>query len=419
MSLVNEEMNSKYSARKTAQAGLIYQSLCGLLHFLQMRYNNNNLSVRFEILDDIEFILDGTVTGLGQIKHHGCAKEDRKITNFSEDIWNTIGIWIDYIISHDASAVNFYFITTQEISDKSFFLKLVHGINYQDKHEIINLMNEHCHTALQKEYNNEKKKEPYNKFLNLTDYQKELLITRLKIIANSPNLDNIDDEIKKYLQSMVGNKKLNEAYRDLKEWWVNRVNEQITSGSINPITLAEFELKEEEIRNKYSKYYLTVEKQEITSDLRELYSHYRFSEQLQLIGATHNQIMTAVDEFYFANGNRVRWVDNAELLTTELDKYDNELKDECAWRFDDMEHSANETSDDAELAKHGYDLYQRCQSEINVQISPTKTVDGFMRKITRGSLHILAGTDPQEDDVKIGWHPQFRERLTKVTEESN
>ena len=129
--------------------------------------------------------------------------------------------------------------------------------------------------------------------------------------------------------------------------------------------------------------------------------------------------MTAVDEFYFANGNRVRWVDNAELLTTELDKYDNELKDEWAWRFDDMEHSANETSDDAELAKHGYDLYQRCQSEINVQISPTKTVDGFMRKITRGSLHILAGTDPQEDDVKIGWHPQFRERLTKVTEESN
>ena len=75
MSLVNEEIDSKYSARKTTQAGMIYQSLCGLLHFLQLRNNTEKLSVRFEILDDIDFSFDDNVVGLAQIKHRGYAKK--------------------------------------------------------------------------------------------------------------------------------------------------------------------------------------------------------------------------------------------------------------------------------------------------------------------------------------------------------
>ena len=418
MSLVNEEIDSKYSARKTTQAGMIYQSLCGLLHFLQLRNNTEKLSVRFEILDDIDFSFDDNVVGLAQIKHRGYAKKETNITNRNEDLWKTIGIWSEYIVENEMSDVDFYFITTQTIAEASFFTQFISGENPGSKHDTINKMVKHCKTEMENPNGSAKMKVYYNKFLNLTDYQKQLLINRINIIANSPTLENIDNEIKKYLRSLTSSDNFEEAYKSLKEWWVNRVNEQILSGDVNPITRDEFELKEEEIRNRYSGRVLRTEKQELPEDVRATLRHYVFSEQLLLVEVTDTQLMTAADEYYFANGNRVRWVENAELLSKELDTYDDQLESEWRIRFESMQRHAIKTNDEAELAELGYRLYDSCQTEINVPLSPTKTVDKDMKKITRGSLHILAGTSPQADDVRIGWHPLFKERLKKYPGET-
>ena len=394
---------------------MIYQSLCGLFHFLQLRDDTGKLSVRFEILDDIDFSSDNHTRGLAQIKHHGYAKNAVKITDSTEDVWKTIGIWTEYLIANEISDFDFYLITTQDISKNSFFSQLISGADPKNKQETIDQMTKHCKHESEKPAGSDKMKVYYNKFLTLTDYQKHLLVNRIKIIANSPTIENIDSEIKKYLRSLARSDKFDEAYRSLKEWWVNRVNEQILSGTINPITSDEFELKEEEIRNRYSGHILKTEEQKLPEDVRATLRHFMFSEQLLLVGATDNQLMTAADEYYFANGNRVRWVENAELLSRELDTYDDQLESEWRVRFESMQRHARKTNDEAELIELGYGLYDRCQTEIDVPLSPTKTVDKDMKKITRGSLHILAGTSPQADNMRIGWHPMFKDRLKKTS----
>jgi hypothetical protein len=129
-----------------------------------------------------------------------------------------------------------------------------------------------------------------------------------------------------------------------------------------------------------------------------------FVKQLDLIAFTQDQLALAIRDYYRAFTQRSRWLRRELIGVDEIDRYEARVVDE--WRF-------IFTNAAADLAASA-DEPTRQSSGRNVFIHAVETAKARIRArydepfMTRGTLHILA------DDRKVGWHPEFEERLAAL-----
>ncbi|MBW2631900.1 MAG: hypothetical protein JRC90_09095, partial [Deltaproteobacteria bacterium] len=111
--------------------------------------------------------------------------------------------------------------------------------------------------------------------------------------------------------------------------------------------------------------------------------------------------------YYRAFEQRSRWQRQELLFVGDLAVYEKTLIEEWELIFAGIEDKVG--SDAAEEVKRSAAQEVLSWAEVGpvkARIKPGVT-DSF---ITRGSLHILA------NDLRVGWHPEFKERLQHLLE---
>lgn len=143
---------------------------------------------------------------------------------------------------------------------------------------------------------------------------------------------------------------------------------------------------------------------ETDEEIAELYRKERFVAQLELVAAGKGRLANALRNYHRAYAQRSRWEREELLNIGELDRYEEELVAE--WRqlygpaLDDLPADASE-DDKRQL---GRDLLDLAEQQVRVSLRPR--CDAAF--IVRGSMHMLA------DDLRVGWHPEFRQRLERL-----
>jgi hypothetical protein len=104
--------------------------------------------------------------------------------------------------------------------------------------------------------------------------------------------------------------------------------------------------------------------------------------------------------------HRSRWVREELLLVGELDRYEEKLLEEWEIRFERVQDRLRNHALEDEKREAGQRLYEWVETDVSIPIRP-RCNDYF---ITRGSYQILA------DHKQVGWHPEFKARLSQLFE---
>ena len=126
-----------------------------------------------------------------------------------------------------------------------------------------------------------------------------------------------------------------------------------------------------------------------------------FVEQLKLIGVNQNRVVHAIRNYYRAFEQRSRWMREDLLYVGDLDRYEDRLIEEWDLMFQQMRDELGEDAADEAMTRAAQDLYKWVETGTHHVIRPAVTEPA----IARGTYQMLA------DDLRVGWHLEFRERL--------
>lgn len=391
---------SQFSAADST-IGYLYQVRIALLWALR-RLPETDFLVSVETLDDVAFeAQNGTPKDLLQTKHH--RNREANLTDTSPDIWKSLRIWLDaYNSGRVAEETSFHLLTTAQVPSGSAASHL--RIENRDVNAALDALESAIRTSTSK--TNEK---AYDLFRKTSSEVKYKILNNTFIFDTSPMIDELEAELHKVIFHAVERKHLGSFLERLEGWWFHRVLKQLTS-SDDRILSDELESQMCDLREQFKQESLPIDDDLIMLNLddaiAEVDSDSIFIRQLELTKAGKHRIVGAVRDYYRAFEQRSRWMREDLLLVGELSKYERKLIEEWELVFGAMiDECGKDATDDAKerLARN---LLQWAE-----QVAPTsirirsQVTEPF---ITRGSLHMLS------DDLLVGWHPEFRERLASL-----
>jgi hypothetical protein len=125
-----------------------------------------------------------------------------------------------------------------------------------------------------------------------------------------------------------------------------------------------------------------------------------FVRQLELVKAGKRRIVAAIQDYYRAFEQRSRWLRDDLVVGIDLHKYEKRLTEEWELVFEAMRDELGDAATDEGKEKAARSVLAWAERTV-IPIRPSVT-EPF---VSRGSLHMLS------DEVRIGWHPEFRDRL--------
>ena len=395
-------MHSNFSATDSA-LGYLYQVRLALLSSLKRLAKDETFAVYLETLDDVVFEKDGSPPELLQLKHH--CDHAANLTDASPDIWKSFRVWMEgrtnRSIPEDA---RLYLITTSNIGEGSSASYLM--IENRNEHEALKILKATANTST-----NKTNEPSYKLFRQLSGDQQTALIRSITILANAPNIIDIDEALRVQARLIVKRSHLDSFLTRLEGWWYQRVVRQLTAPNapnISPIPILsnEIESKVDDLREQFKIDALPVDQDILDEEVdSNVYEDRIFVQQVKLTGVRNRRILTAIRDYYRAFEQRSRWIREDLLLVGELDSYEKLLREEWELQFDRV---ADELGDDlAEAAKRTaaqqiYTWVEQSCYPIRPQVKHPS--------LTRGSFHILS------DCLKVGWHPEFMQHLQQVLE---
>lgn len=397
---------TQFSAGSQA-LGYIYQ-LRYALYLILTKEDRDGVAI--ECLDDVVWENNGNLQELLQLKHH--TNKKASLTNASSDLWKTIRVWATYVKERkiNLSKITLTLITTAKASENSIasFLR-------NDNRNIKN-----AHQGLIKVTQKSKTKDKtlrdcFDTFLSLSAQEQIQLLNSVYILDSSPNILDLEKEIKRELRSSAKPKHLDLLYERVEGWWFAKVITNLREGFKNPITWFEVNNKIQDIRDQFTEDALPIDfrKLEVPEDFDA--ESRIFVRQLQAIASKNTHIERAIRDYYRAFKQRSRWLREKLVFSRELEEYEDRLVDEWE-RYkdhleDEGEYDLNNNEEDCQ--KFGRKIFKHIDQEMDCRIRSNVSEPYVMR----GSYHILADAD----QPKIYWHPQFLDRLTQLLEpiESN
>jgi hypothetical protein len=325
-----------------------------------------------------------------QAKHHVTAKS---VDNKSVDVWKTLGIWIEHFSAgvFQAEKTTFFLITTAMAAEGSALAKLREGASQQDRTEALNMLQKAAEDSENKTTALARKN-----FLKLTEDEAKLLISRITLYDNHPDLSDVTSDIEAELV-LVAPGKTDLAAQYLEGWWLNVVGKQLIEAQNSAIPVQHIVTKAHEIGLSLKKDALPLDdphalgvKTYSDDDEKRV-----FVRQMRAIQLADQYIESAAYDYYRAYAQRSKWARENLILENELCDYDKNLEDSWQRKFDGQIIVA-EPQSEADKIKLGKLLYVWASQE---SIALRNVVEKW---ITAGSFHGLS------DQLRIGWHPDFQ-----------
>ncbi len=384
----------KYSAASSS-LGYFYQCRYALLEALRRLSEGNPISISIETLDDVVFETDDSAVEVLQTKHHINAHAN--LTDASPDLWKTLRIWIegqsDGNIPQDA---RFFLITTAVCNNGTAAAYLRPGV--RDEKKALERLAAAASTST-----SETNSPAYRAFRSLKAEDRELLVTSITVLDDSPSIGQLDDQLQQAVFYAVERQFLSSYLQRLEGWWFGRVVKHLLDDNALPIIGEELEAEASRIREQFKEDNLPIDDDIMWATVDASgYMGRTFVEQLNLIDVNQDRVVHAIRNYYRAFEQRSRWVREDLLYVGDLERYEEQLIEEWDLIFQQMRDALGEDAAEEAKIRAAQDLYKWVETGgTHRVIKPAVTEPA----IARGTYQMLA------DDLRVGWHLEFCKRL--------
>jgi len=382
--------------------GYLYQVRVALLWALRRLKTENDFVISLETLDDVTFETNGGKPDeLFQTKHH--RNRQAKLTDASEDLWKSLRVWFEGHLAKTilpSTALHLLTTATAPAGSAAVFLRSDAGRDVGAAHQALQTTAQSSKSIANSA--------AYSVFLKTSVKERKELLNAVVIIDGAPSILDLDNDLKEEVFWAV-ERKYHDAFLERFEgWWLRRCLKQLASGALEDRVLAaEIDAQMSDLREQFKQDALPIDDDLLTFDLDEetekAHADSMFVRQLEIIAAGKRRIAAAVRDYYRAFEQRSRWVRNDLLLVGDITQYERRLVEEWELVFEGMKDELGDTAAEAAQQKAAREVLKWAE-RVSLPIRPGVT-EPF---VTRGSLHMLA------DEVRLGWHPEFRERLAAV-----
>jgi hypothetical protein len=362
----------------------------------------DEFAISLETLDDVTFeTTGGKPDELLQTKHH--RNREATLTDASEDLWKSLRVWFEgHAAGTVPSGTKLHLLTTAKASVGSIASHLRSG---SDRDVDAALRGLETTAQSSKSISNAP---AYKSFFGASPKERRLLIDSVVVLDGAPTITALDAELKTEVFWVVERKYQDPFLERLEGWWYRRSLRQLASAApVDRVLAAEIEAQMSDLREQFKQDSLPVDDDLLSFDLDEAtqsaHSGSAFVRQLEIAAAGKRRIAAAVRDYYRAFEQRSRWLRNDLVLVGDLTRYERRLVEEWELIFAAVHDELGDEAAEAMQQKAAREVLRWAES-ASIPIRPGVT-EPF---ITRGSLHMMA------DEVRLGWHPQFRERLATL-----
>lgn len=383
-----------------AALGYIYQCQIALVSLLPHALAGREVLATIEVFDDVAFEFgDGSAREVLQVKHH--QQSARDLIDTSADLWRTLAIWcVEWEASDEAREMTL--MTTQACRTGSAVEALT------DRARNNELALSRLRAIAADSDGAAGTKDDRDEFLKLDPSEQDALVRRIHVADGQLDAAALDRELRTRLMP-THEERFIDAMRDgVEGWWLRRVVLHLQDGAA--ISAEELRAAIDEVRRQLSDKSLPVLADEDfeASEVPDLDpERVCFVLQLKLIGASNPRIELAIVNYRRAFAHRSRWTRRGLIGPVELGRYEERLCEEWQIRRDRIHRGLANDAEDDELQGAGHDLWD--EMEVDASIPLRQLPDAFVQ---RGSLHQLA------DVERVGWHPEFVDRLRALLEEA-
>lgn len=390
-----------FSAADSA-LGYLYQVRVALLWSLS-RIKQEEFVVSLETLDDVTFeAKGGPVEELLQTKHH--RTREASLTDMSADLWKSLRVWFEgHANGRIPTATSLYLLTTAAAPAGS-------AASYLRREERDVARAQTLLEAVPSSSQNQALVPAFTAFNAVSVAVRRTILDRVIVLDQASGVLTIDSDLKAEVFWTTDPKHHDAFLQRLEGWWLRRVIKQL-SASPQPagILSAEIEAEMTDLREQFKQDNLPIDDDllQFTLDDATHAAHdgYQFVHQLKLIEAGKKRVAAAIRDFYRAFEQRSRWLREDLLLVGDLSRYEGKLVEEWELIFEAAKDEIEATAAEAEKRKAARSILAWAE-KATIPIRPGVT-EPF---VVRGSFHMLADEKPP----RIGWHPDFHDRLAEI-----
>nr|VFK66651.1 MAG: hypothetical protein BECKUNK1418G_GA0071005_11026 [Candidatus Kentron sp. UNK]VFK72140.1 MAG: hypothetical protein BECKUNK1418H_GA0071006_10986 [Candidatus Kentron sp. UNK] len=324
----------------SSAVGYYYQGCYALVSLLDCDADNAIVSV--ERRDDLELAEDSIIT-LKQLKHKPGTISPVSLK--SDDIWNTIGNWCQFV---DEPDVYFHFVTTGIIKEGDPLEQLI--VSGTDKHlsddsvkftaDAMTSEAERVRSGREEaeKVGKAKKDLPYKKrwpgchaYLDLNKPARLDLVRRIRVMPKQFLSADIQNEVEKRLQTTVQRTIRGQVAERLIEWWDREVAKSLLGQR------EAREIEKHELQAKCSELIAGFHEDRLPDDFSgitppaTIETPSNMARQIQWVEGGEHWIRRAKEARWRARGQRNRWLEESPTSVSKLGKFDRTLEEE--WRY--------------------------------------------------------------------------------------
>jgi hypothetical protein len=375
--------------------GYLYQCRYALLLLIQKSARNSALTLTIERFDDVAFDDKGTPRELIQTKHH--LGQTPNLTDASPDLWKTLRVWSDGVLRgiFYPEDVLLTIVTTATASIGSIASLLRH--DDRDEATAVERLFQIANNSASVE-----NRAAYRTFLQLTDEQRQALVSAMWVLDDAPDITDTLPEIKIALTFAAPRERLDDLVSALEGWWFDTVVRHLSSQDGGSITCQALFTKLADLREQYRRDALPldfcfVDPPQLPSPSSDTRT---FVTQLRIVDCSEATISNAICDHYKSSGQRSQWIREELMLLDEWDGYKRTLTGEWERRFAWAQEDLSPGAAPDEEKRAGRGIYRDLQDKgLHIRSDCTEPC------IMRGCYHDLA------DGKHVGWHPRFTELL--------
>jgi len=394
-------MSSQFDAT-ASMLGYLYQVRLALLDSLRRLRRFGTFSVTIETLDDVAFEKQGSATELLQTKHH--IDRQANLSDASPDLWKSLRVWVDALQQGRPGPDSVLYLVTTGEAPAGSAASYLRG-EARNVAKAVERLDATAQSSVSAD--NEK---AYRAYLALDPERRRTLVARLVVADRAPNVVAVQSLLEVELGLTVSRELVSAFVTRLEGWWFQRVITHLT-GPRPAILSEELDAELERLRQQFKHDNLPIDQDLLAFNTIDetMFASHVFVDQLRLIDLTTKRLLTAMRQYFRASEQRSRWLREGFLHVGELDNYDRRLCEEWDTRFAIMVQELGAEAAEEAMRAAARKLYQWAELESSLFVRPACT-EPF---VSRGTLQMLA------DDARVGWHPQFMQRLKRVLEQAS
>ena len=381
-------------------AGYLYQVRYALLRALQEGKRNPGHLLLIEKFDDVALVDDESAIELIQTKHH-LRKED--VTDQSVDLWRTLAVWIERLSEdpNGTTKTRLVLVTTRTAQDKSALSMLRESGSGRDEIAALDLL-----VSAARQSRNDRTSKARKAFLALSEIERGVLARNIWVFDQAASLTDVREEIEDVVHYSAPAGQLVDFTDELEGWWFRRVGSALSGDGTSEIPVVSVVQKVSELRERFKVGNLVLNKEieAMSPNTAPDDDGRTFVRQMRLIDVPDRERRSSVYDYYRAFEQRSRWARENLLLDGETDRYDRALFDAWERRFQAHMAEADEATEEPRKRALGRDVFRWSREHQK----PLRNRDELW--LSSGSFQMLA------DSEKIGWHPEYEERLADPEE---